>query len=228
MTPKGPPLVDELIVIDDHSTDATAQVAAGAGAEVLRVADILAEEGPGRGKGNVLWKTVAASSGDIVVWCDTDLTSFTPSYVTRLVAPLLQHEHIEMVKGFYDRPLDEAGHGGGRTTDLVATAAALDVLPGTGVDPPTARRRVRRSPPPARTAPVRGGLRRRGRVVDRLAASRRHPPPRAGRPRRPHAPSSHACSSSPTSPPRSPPWCCYTPGSDYRSRSPRYCAPTAN
>lgn len=120
MAPKGPPLVDELIVVDDHSTDATAQVAAGAGAEVLRVADILAEEGPGRGKGNVLWKTVAASSGDIVVWCDTDLTSFTPSYVTRLVAPLLQHEHIEMVKGFYERPLDEAGQGGGRTTELVA------------------------------------------------------------------------------------------------------------
>jgi glucosyl-3-phosphoglycerate synthase len=120
MAPKGPPLVDELIVLDDGSTDATALVAARSGADVVNVSDVLSETGPGRGKGNVLWKSLAASTGDLVVWCDTDLTSFTPNYVTRLVAPLLQDEHVELVKGFYDRPLDDAGHGGGRTTELVA------------------------------------------------------------------------------------------------------------
>jgi glucosyl-3-phosphoglycerate synthase len=120
MAPLGPPLVDELIVLDDGSTDATAALAERAGACVVSVADVLPESGPGRGKGNVLWKSVAASTGDVIVWCDTDLTSFTPEYVTRLVAPLLQREQVDLVKGFYERPLDESGQGGGRTTELVA------------------------------------------------------------------------------------------------------------
>lgn len=120
MAPAGPPLVDELIVMDDSSTDDTADVAAAAGAVVVAVDDVLPETGDGRGKGNVMWKSIAASTGDIVVWCDTDLTSFTSSYVTRLVAPLLESDHVDLVKGFYDRPLDEDGQGGGRTTELVA------------------------------------------------------------------------------------------------------------
>ncbi len=118
--PPAPPLVDELLVFDDGSTDDTRAVATAAGATVVAVSEVLAEEGPGRGKGNVLYRSVAASSGDIVVWCDTDLTSFTAEYVTRLIAPLLEDDHIEMVKGFYVRPIDQQGQGGGRTTELVA------------------------------------------------------------------------------------------------------------
>jgi glucosyl-3-phosphoglycerate synthase len=119
--PSGePPLVDELIVLDDGSIDATAAHAAAAGARVVRVDAVLPEAGSGRGKGNVLWKSLAVSSGDIVVWCDTDLTSLTAGYITRLVAPLLAEASISYVKGFYARPLDAQGQGGGRTTELVA------------------------------------------------------------------------------------------------------------
>ncbi len=112
-------LVDEVIVMDDRSTDSTAAEAVAAGATVFSVADILPEAGVGSGKGNVLWKSVAASSGDIVVWIDADLTSFTPSYVLGLLGPLLHDPAVAMVKGFYERP-EHGGVAGGRTTELMA------------------------------------------------------------------------------------------------------------
>lgn len=116
----GVGLVDELLLFDDGSSDETAAIAAAAGATVIPVSSVLPEEGLGKGKGNVLYRTVAASTGDVIVWCDTDLTSFTPSYVTRLVAPLIEDDTVDMVKGYYERPVDERGQGGGRTTELVA------------------------------------------------------------------------------------------------------------
>ena len=114
------PLVDELLVLDDRSTDATAAVAAQHGARVVDVDDVLVELGPGRGKGNVLWRSLAAAQGDLIVWCDADVTSFRAGYVTGLLAPLLADPSIGFVKGFYDRPTDRDGTGGGRVTELVA------------------------------------------------------------------------------------------------------------
>jgi glucosyl-3-phosphoglycerate synthase len=116
--PRG--LVDELIVMDDNSIDHTAEVALAAGARVVRVADVLDSEGPGVGKGNALWASVAVSTSDVIVWCDGDLVSFTPEYVRRLVAPFVLDPNVAMVKGYYDRPLDALGSGGGRNTELVA------------------------------------------------------------------------------------------------------------
>src|SRR3546814_1990304 len=66
-------LVDEVLVVDDHSTDRTAEVAATAGARVVAVDDVLPELG-GEGKGEALWKSVAASEGDLIVRCDADIT----------------------------------------------------------------------------------------------------------------------------------------------------------
>lgn len=114
------PLVDELLVFDDRSTDATAAVAAAAGATVIVASDVLPGRGLGTGKGNVLWKSVAASTGNVIVWCDGDLLSFTPDYVRRLVAPFLADPTVMFVKGFYERLLDVNGEGGGRNTELVA------------------------------------------------------------------------------------------------------------
>lgn len=111
-------VVDELIVLDDRSTDDTASVAARAGADVVSIEDVHAEHGIGHGKGNALWASLVASSGDFVVWCDGDVTSFRPDWVVRLLVPLVIDESVALVKAQYDRPTTSGG--GGRTTELVA------------------------------------------------------------------------------------------------------------
>jgi glucosyl-3-phosphoglycerate synthase len=114
------PLVDELIVIDDHSTDATSARAEAAGATVVDAATVLPEVAGGAGKGRALWRSLHVSSGDIVVWCDTDVTNFGTQFVVGLLGPLLTEPGLCYVKGFYRRPLGTGGDGGGRVTELVA------------------------------------------------------------------------------------------------------------
>jgi glucosyl-3-phosphoglycerate synthase len=121
----GAGLVDELLVIDSGSRDATAQRAVDAGATVHRASDILPhlDSGTTFGKGDVLWKSLAVAKGDIVVWVDSDIRNFDIHFVTDLVAPLLEDETILMTKGFYSRPLmrpGEPAERGGRVTELAA------------------------------------------------------------------------------------------------------------
>jgi glucosyl-3-phosphoglycerate synthase len=112
-------LVDEVLVVDDRSTDATAAVAAAAGARVLAAGDILPQLGPGAGKGEALWKSLAASAGDLVAWVDADITDFDSRFVLGLVGPLLLEPDVDFVKACYDRSADGV-RGGGRVTELVA------------------------------------------------------------------------------------------------------------
>ncbi|MQA16788.1 MAG: glucosyl-3-phosphoglycerate synthase [Pseudonocardiaceae bacterium] len=118
-------LVDELVVMDSGSADATVEVAAAAGARVVRRTDVLGEFEPRPGKGEVLWRSLAATSGDLVVFIDSDLVDFDSSFVPSLLGPLLLgRSGTRLVKGFYRRPLRlesaEAGNGGGRVTELLA------------------------------------------------------------------------------------------------------------
>jgi len=126
---QGCGLVDEVLVLDDHSADATARVAADAGARVLAVDDVLPELGPGEGKGEALYKSVAAAQGDLIAWCDADILDFGPHFVVGLVGPLLARPDIAFVKGFYDRPVNGSAHGGGRVTELMARPAIAALFP---------------------------------------------------------------------------------------------------
>jgi glucosyl-3-phosphoglycerate synthase len=107
-------LVDEVIVVDSGSQDATAKVAYEAGAIVYHRDDILPAHGSNPGKGDVLWKSLAVATGDILVYVDADLTDFQPHFVYGLLGPLLTDPDVAMVKAFYDRPLlDVSAQGGG-------------------------------------------------------------------------------------------------------------------
>jgi glucosyl-3-phosphoglycerate synthase len=117
-------LVDELVVMDSGSTDGTYDVAVEAGAKVVRREEVLGEYEPLPGKGEVLWRSLAATSGDILVFVDSDLHDFSPSFVTGLLGPLLTDDSVQLVKATYDRALTLGESvlpaGGGRVTELVA------------------------------------------------------------------------------------------------------------
>jgi glucosyl-3-phosphoglycerate synthase len=117
-------LVDELVVMDSGSTDGTCDVAVEAGAKVVRREEVLGELEPLPGKGEVLWRSLAATTGDILVFIDSDLRDFTPAFVTGLLGPLLTDPSVQLVKATYDRALAHGETvvpaGGGRVTELVA------------------------------------------------------------------------------------------------------------
>jgi glucosyl-3-phosphoglycerate synthase len=114
-------LVDEILVMDSGSADRTGEVAAAAGAKVVHRDDVLPELGSHPGKGEVLWKALHVTTGDLIVYVDADLTGFGPHYVTGLLGPLLTDPAVQLVKAFYDRPLlDISAAGGGRVTELMA------------------------------------------------------------------------------------------------------------
>ncbi|WP_314254677.1 glucosyl-3-phosphoglycerate synthase [Streptomyces sp. DSM 40907] len=114
------PLVDELVVIDSGSADRTAEVAAKAGARVVHRDEILPRLPALHGKGEVLWRSLLATSGDIVCFVDADLRDFSATFVSGIVGPLLTDPDVQFVKAMYDRPLGDTPGQGGRVTELVA------------------------------------------------------------------------------------------------------------
>ena len=110
----GNGLVDELLVLDDGSSDDTAEQARDAGARVV------SRPGSGGGKGQAMAAALEAAGGDVVVFLDADVANTTPAFVTGMLGPLLCHDGIALVKGVYTRPLHGDPTGGGRVTELVA------------------------------------------------------------------------------------------------------------
>lgn len=117
--------VDDLIVVDDHSSDDTSSVAAHHGARVTRLHGVT-------GKGEALAAGVAATDSEIVVFLDADVFNPGVDYVARMVQPLVERSEIHLVKGYYERPLHDMPTGGGRVNELAARPILSLLYPGLG------------------------------------------------------------------------------------------------
>ena len=117
-------LLDEIVVIDSDSTDATYAVAEDAGATVHRAAEIRPDLGSVPGKGEAMWKSLFVTRGEVLVFMDADLLDWDTHFVPGLLGPLLTRPEVALVKGFYERPMGDGDTAvpfeGGRVTELVA------------------------------------------------------------------------------------------------------------
>ena len=105
--------LEEVVVVDDHSRDGTADVARRHGARVVTL-----EGAPG--KGAALRAGARATTSELLVFLDADVVNTTREFVGRLLQPLLEEPRIHLVKGYYQRPLGDQPSGGGRVTELTA------------------------------------------------------------------------------------------------------------
>jgi glycosyltransferase involved in cell wall biosynthesis len=88
-------LVDDVVVVDNASTDATAAVAAAHGARVVFE--------PAPGKGEAMRTGVAAAPhARVIVFLDADLVALSPAHIDRLVAAVVSGQ-ADMACGLFDR-----------------------------------------------------------------------------------------------------------------------------
>jgi glucosyl-3-phosphoglycerate synthase len=97
--------VDEIIVVNDGSIDATEKMAKEAGATVI-------SHTRNRGKGAAIKTGFKNSKGDVVVFLDADLQKLNPQQVDKMIQPILNDE-ADVTKTKFKR---EAG----RVTELTA------------------------------------------------------------------------------------------------------------
>ena len=108
------PLVSEVIVVDDKSTDHTAQNASKSGAKVI-VSDV-------RGKGISMKDGIRQAYNDLIVFLDGDIDPYPEKMIRKLADPIIDLK-ADFAKGAFTR-------NAGRVTELVAKPLLNILFPG--------------------------------------------------------------------------------------------------
>ncbi len=103
--------VDEIIVVDNNSTDKTGMIAETEGAKVVFCKE--------QGKGYAMERGLNEAKNEIVVFVDADINNYSKDLINRLAEPICTGE-ANFVKSVFERT-------GGRVTELVAKPL-LDIL----------------------------------------------------------------------------------------------------
>jgi len=113
-------IVDEIVVVDDDSSDDTARIARNAGARVVSTR----ESGPSRdksgGKGDAVWTSIATCESDFIMWVDGDMRGLDVRGLADLLAPLRTDRSVHLVKGSFVRLDSQGNPSEGRLTALTA------------------------------------------------------------------------------------------------------------
>jgi len=103
--------VDEIIVVDNNSTDATSMLAQKEGAKVVFCKE--------QGKGYAMEKGLQEAKNETVIFIDADINNYSKDVIEKLAEPIIKEE-ADFVKSLFERT-------GGRVTELVAKPL-LDIL----------------------------------------------------------------------------------------------------
>lgn len=129
-----PGIVDEILVVDDHSSDGTSRLARRAGARVVSTAESVNWSANVRqdtkcgGKGVAMRASLQAANTDVIGWVDGDVSGVDFSLFSRLFDPL-SRETVRLVKGTFQRVSDGVLYGSGRVTSLTARPLLSLLIP---------------------------------------------------------------------------------------------------
>ncbi|HLC48138.1 MAG TPA: HAD-IB family phosphatase [Candidatus Norongarragalinales archaeon] len=118
---KASKLADEILVIDDGSTDGTGNIAEAMGVKVIRHRKNL-------GKGAAIRTAVRNASGDIIAFFDADLQNITPEKIDSIIKPVADREADFTKAGF------ELSRG--RVTEIAVKPLMKILFPDIGLSQP--------------------------------------------------------------------------------------------